>query len=148
MVCLPSSPNWSPDGNWIAFRRCDEQIWIMDTLGGSLTNLTRNGMRNGLPVWSPDGWRIAYAATLSPGVTTWQFYTMNADGSNQVQLTHDPVGAVDPTWSPDGRRIAYAGGCCDAETMDIYIVNADGSGQPTNITNTPKLAERWPAWRP
>ncbi|KKU91727.1 MAG: WD40-like protein Beta Propeller [Candidatus Jorgensenbacteria bacterium GW2011_GWA1_48_11] len=145
--CLPSNPNWSPDGQQIAFARCDGQVWAMDTLGGNLTNLTRNDLRNGEPVWSPDGQRIAYAASPAPGSVPPQIYTMNADGSNQTQITHDAVGAVDPTWSPNGQRIAYAGGCCWQSSMDIYIANADGSGSSVNITNTP-TAERWPAWRP
>ena len=78
----------------------------------------------------------------------WQVYVMNADGTNQTRLTSDAIGAVDPTWSPDGRRIAYACGFgYPNDTMDICVMNADGSG-PVNITRSPSNPERFPAWRP
>ncbi|HXF44449.1 MAG TPA: hypothetical protein VNK70_03240 [Candidatus Paceibacterota bacterium] len=145
--CFPHNPNWSPDGQWIAFADCNGQIWRMSPDGGNLVQLTRNDLRNASPVWSPDGRRIAFVATPSPGVIAAQIYVMNADGSNAVRVTNDPIGAIDPTWSPDGRRIAYGGGCCWPETMDIFVINADGSGEPVNITNS-RTAERFPAWRP
>jgi Tol biopolymer transport system component len=47
-------------------------------------------------------------------------------------------------WSPEGRRIAFRR---DLLVGDIYVLNADGSGL-RNLTRTPKLDERQPAWRP
>jgi TolB protein len=49
-----------------------------------------------------------------------------------------------PAWSPDGRKIAFRRGLL---VGDIFVVNADGSNV-RNLTRTPKLDERQPAWRP
>jgi len=50
---------------------------------------------------------------------------MNADGTDQTRLTTVP-GNLEPVWSP-GQRILFqssrAGG------WDLYVMNADGSGQ-------------------
>jgi hypothetical protein len=44
----------------------------------------------------------------------------------------------------DGRTIAFRRGLF---VGDIYLVNVDGS-RLRNLTRTPKLDERQPAWRP
>ena len=70
---------------------------------------------------------------------------MNADGSSPTRLTNtggrvsDPsYQSVDenPAWSPDGRRI-YFDSSRDGN-LDVYVMNADGSGQ-TRLTESPAL---------
>lgn len=70
---------------------------------------------------------------------------MNAkDGSGKRMLTKDAVDKCEPVWSPDGERIAYATnngvcvGCNGPGDDDIYAVNADGTGEPINLTNSPE----------
>ena len=65
---------------------------------------------------------------------------MNADGSGQRRLTNGGVPGcgqeAGPAWSPDGRRIAFVSNGMPGGTppfgeskSDIYVMNADGSGQ-------------------
>lgn len=146
--CSPDwGPSWSPDGTKIAFttnRDGNWEVYVMNPDGSGLTNLSNHSASDAAPVFSPDGSRIAFNSNRD-GKN--QIYVMDAGGSNQVRLTSDPIGALDPAWSPDGTRIAYSGGCCEVSTMDIYVMNADGTN-PTNITKTASLPERFPAWRP
>lgn len=67
----------------------------------------------------------------------FDFWAKNASlGSPEAKLLDD---AAHLTYSPDGSRIAFM------RTNDIYVANADGSGTPRNITNSPLLD--WnPAW--
>jgi Tol biopolymer transport system component len=62
--------------------------------------------------------------------STWSIYTMNGDGSQLTRLT-DAEGVWDsePAWSPDGSRIAFTRN--DPQTLhhELWIMNADGSGQ-------------------
>lgn len=65
-----NSPAWSPDGQWIAFRRKEfsgeraspgKQIWIMRGDGSDARPLTQEpGYDHGTPVWSPDGAMLTY----------------------------------------------------------------------------------------
>ena len=55
-------------------------------------------------------------------------------------------------WSPDSKKIVYtwlveSEQHPEAETSDLYIINADGTGK-TQITNTPSEAEHDPVWSP
>ncbi len=71
---------------------------------------------------------------------------MNSDGSsgeNPVKLTNNIADDDDPVWSPDGTMIAFTSDRDGNE--EIYIMNADGSGQ-RNLTNNPSKEDE-AAWR-
>ena len=52
---------------------------------------------------------------------------MDADGSNVRKLSSTPVGrSLNPAWSPDGKKIVF--GSERDENMEIYVMNADGTG--------------------
>jgi Tol biopolymer transport system component len=65
-----SSPAWSPDGAWIAFRRKElegeraslgKQLWVMRADGSAARPLTiAPEFDHGQPVWSPDGRYLLY----------------------------------------------------------------------------------------
>jgi Tol biopolymer transport system component len=64
--------------------------WALELLnadGSGQRNLTRGwGLDDILPVWSPDGQRIAIASKRDGD---WELYVMNADGSGQRNLTRN-----------------------------------------------------------
>jgi len=51
---------------------------------------------------------------------------MNADGSGLTLLTDNSATGWAPAWSPDGRRIGFVSR--RDGNMEIYVMNADGSG--------------------
>ena len=85
------SPRYSPNGTQIAFWS-KGTLWVMDTLGYHLKQLTTQGAAESLD-WSPDGMKIVYVnysfKNYDPknNGTVW---LMNADGANKHQLTYGP----------------------------------------------------------
>lgn len=71
--------------------------------GSGVTRLTRNGVRDITPVWSPDGASIAF----SRGRSSWDLYRQRADGTGVERLTSTAEDDLNPEWSPDGTAIVF-----------------------------------------
>jgi Tol biopolymer transport system component len=96
------------------------------------------------PAVSPDGERIAFAATA--GKDNEEIYTVRIDGSRRTRLTDIPGNDHwPPTWSPDSTRIAFTSDGTK-DNAEIYVVNSNGSGL-TKLTDNPAY-DAFPAWRP
>ena len=108
----------------------NNEIYLMNSDGSGLYQLTDEPGRDCGPSWSPNGSRIAFYKH-STDETTWSIYVMESDGSNIRRLT-DEQGVYDdsPTWSPDGTRIAFARAYPDENyRSEVWMMNADGSQQ-------------------
>ncbi|MEV0680603.1 S9 family peptidase [Actinosynnema sp. NPDC050436] len=124
-----TSPRFSPDGRTIAFLR-GGQLWLLPVDGGEPEAVTDLAGGAGVPVWSPDGGRIAFAALVGgtgpdePIVASGLVHKM--DGAGRLRgaqprlhvldladrsvrrVTDGPQYAGVPAWSPDGTRLAFA----------------------------------------
>jgi uncharacterized repeat protein (TIGR01451 family) len=103
----------------------DFEIYTMNPDGSDVTRLTTisGDDRNG--AFSADGTKIAW----SRGGDIW---TMNANGTGQTAIVTGGGDDGSPAWSPDGTKILYNSNV-DGD-YDVYVVNSDGSGTPTNLT--------------
>ncbi|WP_434480328.1 prolyl oligopeptidase family serine peptidase [Gemmatimonas sp.] len=127
---------WSPDGSHIAFlttdtltreqeakrrRRDDPQvyegdfrlshIWVVQIASGKTTKVTSGAFTvSGAPSWSPDGKRLAFAASPTPMIRDERRDAYVADVATQsierMTTTNDVEGT--PQFSPDGKLLAYA----------------------------------------
>jgi Tol biopolymer transport system component len=91
---------WSSDCSRIVFVSGDEttsQIFVVDTDGGNLQQLTDSAGHNEDPTWSPDGSQIAFWSDRAGDA---DIYLMSADGSSQVNLTNSPGTDESPAWVP------------------------------------------------
>jgi len=146
-----TAPVWSPDGARIMFvatKTEDEfsQLFVANSDGSQLTQLTTTPRHDLSPMWSPDGSRIVFASDRTGNT---EVFVMNADGSEQTRLTRTDGSSFAPAWSPDGKRIAFISTRNDAAT--IYVMNGDGSNQ-TPITDDNALSDLEPdltlVWSP
>jgi TolB protein len=140
------SPDWAPDGARIMLTRWSPtrsyQLYVVDTDGSNLRQLTSGPGNNQQGTFSPSGDRIAF---LSDRDGTWAIYVMNSDGTSLARLTHDSASVGErPGWSPDGQHIAYYSN--RNGHLDIWVTNADGTN---HVALTNDSVPDWnPAWSP
>ncbi|MEO8001508.1 MAG: hypothetical protein ABI644_06490 [Arenimonas sp.] len=101
-------PVYSPDGSKMALRKfvgeLNSEIFVGNSDGTQLKNLTNSTAFDGWPVWSPDGSQIAFASNRR---SNYQIFLMQADGSDVRLLANTEGRATAPAWSPDGRVIMF-----------------------------------------
>ncbi len=86
---LNVAPSWSPDGRSIAYSsytRIQPQIIVSNVYQGTRETLTDEKTGAYLPVFSPDGSRIAF---MSQRDGNSEIYVMNRNGSGVRRLTNN-----------------------------------------------------------
>jgi hypothetical protein len=98
--------------------------------------------RDHMPVWSPDGTRLAFYRILSESYGAG-IYVVNADGTGLRHFGGDVEYNTEPDWSPDGTRLAFRS---QRNGGSIEIINADGTGR-VDLTGEPNYYTS-PRWQP
>jgi Tol biopolymer transport system component len=133
-----SDPEWSPDGNHIAFldealNDTERRLVRYDVADGSVHTLLEDRLA-GAPSWSPDGTRIFFS--VAAGITS-----VRADGTDRrsnPDFPHFGFGGPPAVVGPDGRfAYSYVG--------ELGVFEADGTNrQAIGVTGTTAP----PAWSP
>lgn len=134
VFCLKENPGT------IYYTTAFQSIRVLSALGGEAQELPVLG--NSVSP-TDDGERIAYDS----GGDIW---AADANGLNPVNLTNTSnFIEARPQWSPDGLAILYHGvDQLGSSQLDVFRMNADGSGV-TNLTpDTPSFADGEPDWSP
>ncbi len=94
----------SPDATKLVYNDADNHIFIMDISTGQHIQLT-NGSSDSMPLWSPDGTKIAFLRQTEKGLN---LFVMDGNGKNVRALTdttdnHSLIG-----WMNDSQRLVFS----------------------------------------
>ena len=98
----------SPNGRRLVAERTlqnETDLWLLDAAHQTRFTRGSDGRIARLPIWSPDGERIAYESVAS-GSVKLSVKPSSGDGDEAV-LFESPQGKIPCDWSPDGRFLLY-----------------------------------------
>jgi eukaryotic-like serine/threonine-protein kinase len=98
----------SPDDRRVAVERSlhnDTDLWLLDATRQTRFTHASNGRLMRLPLWSPDGSRVAFQSVRS-GSVALSVKPSAGDGADDV-LFESPEVKVPTDWSPDGKLLMY-----------------------------------------
>ena len=136
---LSGSPEWSPDGKWIAFdsnQYGGGDIFVVNAEGGPVRRITTDVTDEVVPRWSRDG-RWIYFGSYRGG--SWQIWRMPPDGGSAIQITKG--GGLVSRESADGQFV-YCYGYYETQRSGIWRVPVSG-GPETLVLDRKFWAHNW-----
>jgi eukaryotic-like serine/threonine-protein kinase len=121
-------PALSPDDRWIAVSARDGEVndrdvWVHDVVTGAKALAAGVRGNDNLPVWSPDGRRLAFTSNRG-GDYDLYIKDLNSDEPERVVLATGRR-QFPRDWSPDGRLLAYTREDLGSPVRDIFFLRLD-----------------------
>jgi dipeptidyl aminopeptidase/acylaminoacyl peptidase len=151
-------------------------IWLVPTDGSEEPRpLTAGTKADAVPRFSPDGTKLAFVSNRDGEKR--QLYVLPLQGGEPRRLTDLPEDVEDPCWSPDSNRLAFVSrvpddayeeendtrrrprrflrlqfkfdniGWTGDRRRHLFVCDADGSGEPTQLTSG-DFEHAHPSWSP
>jgi Tol biopolymer transport system component len=125
------SPQFSPDGGRIVFgsdRSGSSEIWMGDSDGSNVVQMTSLNKEAGTPRWSPDGQQIAFDFFED---RRGHIYVINTAGGPPRPVTTGDFDDIVPSWSRNGKWIYFASN--RTGVYQVWRVHPEG-GEAVQVT--------------
>jgi hypothetical protein len=120
-------PLWSPDGQWLAFNRGNNGVYILRPDGSELRQVADATRIRFLAGWQPDGQGLVITS-LGQGGSYVQTINLQT-GQIQDHFVINNVKGGFARLSPDGKRLAFSEMIFGLPSYGIYVANLDGTGK-------------------
>ncbi len=126
---------------FIATRSGHKEVYVCDTDGGNLRQLTSDATISVGPALSPGGRRLAYTSYKAGYADIYVIDLATGQRQRVVKFPGTNTGAA---FSPDGTHLAMS--CSKDGNPELYVTDVNG-GNPRRLTHTPTV-ESSPTWSP
>lgn len=123
------------------------QIFLINTDGTNLAQVTAQVDGACQPTWAPDGKRFAFISPCAKVTDDYRgssIFIMNVDGSGLQPISTTPDGDYDPAWSPDGTKLAFTSLRDGRPHVYVY----DFSSGTSTLLSPESAYDSNPAWSP
>src|SRR5262249_8779374 len=123
---------FSPDEKRVAASIADPQsgtrdIWLLDIARGTPTRFTFDPAEDAIPIWSPDGSRIAFVGDRDGTGNLYEKPANSASNEELLLKTNERKFLHD--WSKDGKFIAFSNQSTSTN-VDLWVLPVTGDKKP------------------